>query len=98
MSDAVVSDIAKAHGKQPAQVLLRWALQRNTCVIPKSANAARIAANADICDFELSAEQMAAINALDKPGLEGCFNHPRTPWLGRGADFKKGETREYFNM
>jgi diketogulonate reductase-like aldo/keto reductase len=95
MQDPVVAQIAADVGRAPANVLLRWAVQRGTIVLPKSVTAARIASNADIFSFELSAAQMAAINALDKPGLEGCFNHPKTPWLGRG-DFKPGEMAHYY--
>ena len=40
--------------------------------------------------------QVAAINALDKPGLEGCFNHPRTPWLGR-SEFVPGKSDHYYS-
>lgn len=57
--------IGKKYRKNQAQVVLRWDLQRGVATIPKSVNQARIEANADIFDFELSAEDMAAINALD---------------------------------
>lgn len=93
MEDPVVGKIAAATGKTPAQVLLRWALQRPTIVLPKSVTPARIESNADLYSFELSAEQVSELNALDKPGLEGCFNHPLTPWLGR-SDFT-GSTSSY---
>ena len=83
MDDAVINKIAKAHGKTAAHVLLRWGLQRPTIVIPKSVTASRISSNAEIFDFELSPEEMAEIETLDKEGLTGCFNHPKTPWLGR---------------
>lgn len=95
LEDAVITKIAAETGRSPAQVLLRWAVQRGTVVLPKSVTPARIASNADIFSFELSAAQMDAINGLDKPGLEGCFNHPKTPWLGR-SDFKPGSTSHYY--
>jgi diketogulonate reductase-like aldo/keto reductase len=53
------------HGKSPAQVLLRWGLQHGRSVIPKSTKPHRIAENIDVFDFELTAEEMAAIDALD---------------------------------
>jgi len=84
MDDAVVKAIAEAKGKSASHVLLRWAIQRPTVVIPKSVTPSRIASNSELFDFELSTEEMNQINALDKPGLEGCFNHPNTPWLNRG--------------
>ena len=95
MQDPVIARVAAEVGRAPANVLLRWAVQRGTIVLPKSVTAARIAANADIFSFELSEAQMADINALGKPGLEGVFNHPRTPWLGRG-EFKPGNVAHYY--
>jgi diketogulonate reductase-like aldo/keto reductase len=65
LEDPVIGDIAKAHDKTPAQVMLRWHLQRGRSVIPKSTNPARIAENIDVFDFELSTEELAAIDALD---------------------------------
>jgi diketogulonate reductase-like aldo/keto reductase len=52
-------------------------------VIPKSVTASRIEANSNLFDFKLTPAEMKNINALDKKGLKGCFNHPETPWLGR---------------
>lgn len=60
----VLTDIAAARGKQPGQVVVRWHLQHGVVVIPKSARRERIAANADVFDFELSAEEMSALDGL----------------------------------
>src|SRR5215218_868948 len=57
LEDPVIGDIAKAHDKTPAQVMLRWHLQQGRSVIPKSTNPARIAENIDVFDFELSADE-----------------------------------------
>jgi diketogulonate reductase-like aldo/keto reductase len=65
LEDPVIGDIAKAHDKTPAQVMLRWHLQHGRSVIPKSTKPQRIAENIDVFDFELSAEELAAIDALD---------------------------------
>jgi diketogulonate reductase-like aldo/keto reductase len=65
LEDPVIGDIAKAHDKTPAQVMLRWHLQQGRSVIPKSTKPQRIAENIDVFDFELSAEELAAIDALD---------------------------------
>jgi diketogulonate reductase-like aldo/keto reductase len=65
LQDPTIGDIAKAHGKTPAQVMLRWHLQQGRSVIPKSTNPARIAENIDVFDFELSSDELAAIDALD---------------------------------
>jgi diketogulonate reductase-like aldo/keto reductase len=65
LDDPVIADIAEAHGKSPAQVMLRWGLQHGRSVIPKSTKPSRIAENIDVFDFDLSADEMAAIDALD---------------------------------
>ena len=65
LEDPVIGDIAKAHNKTPAQVMLRWHLQQGRSVIPKSTKPQRIAENIDVFDFELSTEELAAIDALD---------------------------------
>jgi diketogulonate reductase-like aldo/keto reductase len=61
-----VRGVAKAVGRTPAQVLLRWSLQRGAIVIPKSTHRKRIAENAAVFDFELSEDHMAALDALDQ--------------------------------
>jgi diketogulonate reductase-like aldo/keto reductase len=65
LEDPVIVDIARAHGKSPAQVTLSWGLQQGRSVIPKSTKPARIAENIDVFDFELSTDEMAAIDGLD---------------------------------
>ena len=65
LEDATILDIAKKRGKSAAQVMLRWGLQEGRSVIPKSVKAARIAQNFDVFDFELSAAEIAAIDALE---------------------------------
>ena len=64
IDDPEVIAIAKELGKQPAQVLIQWAVQRGTVVLPKSVTPSRIAENFE--DFTLPAAAMARINALDK--------------------------------
>ena len=65
LDDPVIGDIARAHGKTPAQVMLRWGLQQGRSVIPKSTKSHRIAENIDVFDFELTAEDITAIDGLD---------------------------------
>ena len=65
LEDPVVGGIAKAHGKTPAQVMLGWGRQQGRSVIPKSTKLSRIEENIDVFDFELSPEEMAAIDGLD---------------------------------
>ena len=63
-----VTEIAARAGRTPAQVLLRWCLQRGVPVIPKSTHRERIAENAQLFDFTLSDEDMTALDALDHTG------------------------------
>src|SRR4051794_32687228 len=65
LQDPVIGQIARAHGKSPAQVMLRWGVEHGRSVIPKSTKPERIAENIDVFDFELAADEMAAIDALD---------------------------------
>ncbi len=65
LDDETISSIASAHGKSPAQAILRWHIQLGNIVIPKSVSRERIRENIDIFDFELSEAEMAAIEGLD---------------------------------
>ncbi|PPF78111.1 aldo/keto reductase [Pseudoclavibacter sp. Z016] len=66
LEDATIRAIADAHGKSPAQVMLRWHVQEGRSVIPKSVKPHRIAENFDIFGFELTPDEVAQIDALDK--------------------------------
>ena len=66
MEDVTLKAIADAHGKSAAQVMLRWHIQEGRSAIPKSVNPGRIAENFDVFDFELSPEELAQIDALDR--------------------------------
>ncbi|WP_369240235.1 aldo/keto reductase [Streptomyces sp. R21] len=68
--DPTLLDIADRYGKSAAQVMLRWHLQEGRSAIPKSTKPARIAENFDVFGFELSADELAAIDALDT-GVRG---------------------------
>ena len=63
-----VAGIARGHERTPAQVLLRWCIERGIPVIPKSTHRERIAENGDVFDFVLSAEDLADLDALDRTG------------------------------
>nr|WP_201470654.1 aldo/keto reductase [Microbacterium hydrocarbonoxydans] len=63
--DETLTAIASAHGRSPAQVMLRWHLQQGRSALPKSVRPARIVENFDVFDFELTADQLDAIDALD---------------------------------
>jgi 2,5-diketo-D-gluconate reductase A len=68
LSDERVRAVAERVGRTPAQILLRWCVQRDLIVIPKSTHRERIEENAQIFDFTLSDEDMAALDALDETG------------------------------
>jgi len=82
MKNPTIVEIAEAHGYSPAQVLLRWAVQRGTSVIPKSVNPVRMKENLEAATIELSEDDMKKINALDQNRriLTGGFWH--APGLG----------------
>jgi diketogulonate reductase-like aldo/keto reductase len=65
LDDPVIARVARAHGRSPAQVLLRWDLQHGVVTIPKSVHRERIAENAALFDFELAPAEMASIDGLD---------------------------------
>ena len=83
LRDPEVARIAERTGRTPAQVLLRWCLQRDLVVIPKSTHRERIEENAQIFDFTLSDEDMAELDALDRTG--GTDRGPRTEVVVRRA-------------
>jgi diketogulonate reductase-like aldo/keto reductase len=66
--DETVGEVASNHDRSAAQVLLRWCVQRQIPVLPKSTNRERIEANGRIFDFELTAREMAALDGLDLTG------------------------------
>jgi diketogulonate reductase-like aldo/keto reductase len=68
LGDPVVSGVAERLGRSPAQVLLRWCVQRGIPVITKSTHRDRIAKNAEVFDFELAAGDMEGLDALDRSG------------------------------
>lgn len=74
LKDDAVQKIADAHGKTPAQVVLRWHLQNGTVVIPKSVTPSRIEENFHVFNFELTAEEMSEITQLNRDRRNG--SHP----------------------
>lgn len=82
LQNGVIKGIANKIGKSPAQVILRWGVQRGTVVIPKTSKPERLDENAAIFDFELSEEDMAAISALN---INARFNNPAIYCKAMGA-------------
>lgn len=66
VEETAILALAEKYGKSPAQVVLRWDIQHDVVTIPKSATPSRIAENSQIFDFELSADDMAILDALDQ--------------------------------
>lgn len=73
LGEPVLRDVGRTHGKSPAQVLIRWALQHELVVIPKSARPERIRENVEVFDFELGDAEMARLDALDE-GYRTCWD------------------------
>jgi 2,5-diketo-D-gluconate reductase A len=73
-TDPTLSGIGAGYGKSVAQVVLRWLIQRNIVVIPKSVRAERMAQNLDVFDFTLTEDEMARIAGMDA-GASLFFDH-----------------------
>ncbi|XP_040823975.1 prostaglandin-E(2) 9-reductase-like isoform X1 [Ochotona curzoniae] len=84
LEDPVISAMAKKHKRSPAQIALRYQLQRGVVVLAKSFNEKRIKENAQIFDFELPSEDMKTLDGLDKnlrySHLEFGIGHPNYPF------------------
>src|ERR1700754_1851005 len=65
LDNATIGSVAEAHGKSPAQALIRWSIQLGNVVIPRSGSPERIKENLDVFDFELTDDEMATLNGLD---------------------------------
>jgi 2,5-diketo-D-gluconate reductase A len=78
LDDPVVREIAGRVEKSPAQVVLRWHLQRGNIVFPKSTTPARIKDNFELFDFQLEPDDIARVNALDKGEVGRTGPHPDT--------------------
>jgi 2,5-diketo-D-gluconate reductase A len=84
MEEPVIVELAKAHDKSPAQIMLRWHIQEGRSAIPKSTNPGRIAENFNVFDFELSDDELARINSLDTGKRGGPDpNKPRPDFVTR---------------
>lgn len=91
LENPVLAGIGKKYGKTPAQVMLRWNLQRGVTVIPKSVHAERMAENIDVFDFELSVDDMDAIKAFDAQKSE-FFSHAdpaMVQWFAKMVEKRK---------
>jgi 2,5-diketo-D-gluconate reductase A len=86
-SDATLSEIAEGHGKSVAQVVLRWLIQREVVVIPKSVRRERMAENFDVFDFTLGDDEMDRIASLDT-GRSQFFDHRDPAMVSRLGDVR----------
>ena len=78
LGEPVIAEIAADVDRTPAQVVLRWHVQRDSIVFPKSTTPARIRENAELFDFALSSEDMDRIDALDRGEAGRIGGHPDT--------------------
>ena len=76
LSEPLITELAARYDKTPAQIVLRWHMELGLVVVPKSSTTSRIRENIDIFDFELSADDVAAISALDR-GEEAAVDSDR---------------------
>ncbi|KFD57716.1 hypothetical protein M513_01386 [Trichuris suis] len=90
LNDTLVKDIAAKHGKSSGQVLLKWLLQRDMIVIPKSTSPAHILENFQLFDFELSSEEMKMLNEMSSKCVT-LHNGVLMPMLGYGTWLAEGE-------
>jgi 2,5-diketo-D-gluconate reductase A len=72
LGEPVVTEVAERHGRTPAQVVLRWHMELGLTTVPKSGDPVRLGQNLDIFDFALSADEVAAISALDRGDAAGA--------------------------
>ncbi|KJZ74065.1 hypothetical protein HIM_06514 [Hirsutella minnesotensis 3608] len=73
LKDKTLGEVAAKHNKSPAQILIRWGLQKDWVPLPKSGNPDRIKENADVFDFSLDEEDMKALDGLDKGATGAIF-------------------------
>lgn len=74
LDDPVIAEIAGRYGKSPAQLCIRWCMQKGTLPLPKSVTPSRIAANADVFDFEISDVDMQTMDHIKN--TKKPFDHP----------------------
>jgi len=78
LENKLLTEIAKKHGKSPAQVMLRWCIEQGLIVLPKSVTPSRIAENIDIFDFALDEEDKQRLTGLNRD-LRTCWDPTHTP-------------------
>ena len=71
MDDKTLVDISKKYKKSPAQILIRWSLQKEYITLPKSSNPIRIKENSEVFDFEIKEEDMNLLDTLDEQFCTG---------------------------
>lgn len=78
MKNGIVQQIAETYGKSYAQIMLRWLIQKGFVILPKSVTPGRIAENIDLFDFEISSEDMAKLDTLDR-NMRTCWSPVHVP-------------------
>lgn len=84
LQDPLILSLASKHSKSPAQILLRWGVQRGTAIIPKTSSERRLRENLDVFDFELEEEDVEGIEGLNR---NMRYNDPGVFCKGMGGDY-----------
>ncbi|GMH94562.1 hypothetical protein TL16_g12941 [Triparma laevis f. inornata] len=84
LQDPLILSLASKHSKSPAQILLRWGVQRGTAIIPKTSSERRLRENLDLFDFELEEEDVEGIEGLNR---NMRYNDPGVFCKGMGGDY-----------
>jgi diketogulonate reductase-like aldo/keto reductase len=78
--DPVIGDLADEYDRSPAQIVLKWAVEQDVVVLPKSSSPAHVRQNGDLFDWNLAAEDRERIDDLDRDQL--VYDHPARDWSG----------------
>lgn len=92
LEEPIIKEVAEVYGKSPAQVLLRWLLQRGICILPKSVKAHRMAENMDLFDFSISEDDMDKIATLERYHTFKSNPNPLESFLGGKDAFSAAGT------
>jgi len=93
LNHQVIVDVAQSVSRTPAQVLLRWGIQRSTAIVPKTSNSDRMAENIALFDFELSDAQMQAISALNRATFARRPSTPLSRFMNERKCLLRGDSK-----
>jgi diketogulonate reductase-like aldo/keto reductase len=76
----VIQELAETYDKSPAQIVLKWAVEQDVVVLPKSSSPEHVRQNAELFDWELAAEDRERLDDLERD--EPVYDHPARDWTG----------------